>query len=124
MTSSVTVKAIGPCEVERYQKKFGDLLVVVERQGFDDWAEVILTVPDGVQLPESGISFSLSDLAIEHNILDISEDCDIQYSILTDFDDDDIQEIVDQEIEEDDLEGSWDHIGSDYIIDMYEIIDN
>ena len=56
---------------------------------FDDWHEVELTIPSTVTLPESESGyFSTKELAIDVNILDVSEDTSVQYTILTDIDDD------------------------------------
>ena len=123
MPKAVFMKAIGPCAIEKYKRDFDGVEVEVHRQAFDDWNELEMTVPDGVDLPDSGTSFSVDSLGIDYDIEDISDGSHVQASVITNIDDEDIQEVID-ECEANDDWNEWELIGNDYIIHDYELRDS
>ena len=123
MPKTILIKALGPCSIEKYKKDFDGVEVEVHREAFDDWNDLELTVPDDVELPESGVSFSLYALGIEYDIEDISSGSHIQTTVITDIDDEEIEEAIDEHEANDDWEEEWELIGYDYIIYSYEFRD-
>lgn len=123
MPKTILIKALGPCSIEKYKKDFDGVEVEVHREAFDDWNDLELTVPDDVELPESGVSFSLYALGIEYDIEDISSGSHIQTTVITDIDDEEIEEAIDEHEANDDWEEEWELTGHDYIINRYELRD-
>jgi hypothetical protein len=122
MTRSILIKAISPCSIEKYKKDFDGIEVEIHREAFDNWNEVILEIPEGVEIPKPGESFSTYALGIEPDIQDISSGSDIQISIVTELDDEEIEEAIYEHEANDDWEEEWELIGHDYIIYNYEIL--
>jgi hypothetical protein len=120
MPKTILIKAIGPCSIEKYKKDFDGVEVEVHREAFDDWNELVLTVPDAVDLPQSGTSFSVDALGIDYDIEDISSGSHVQASVITDIDDEDIEDAI-YEFEASDDWSEWELIGRDYIINSYEL---
>ena len=58
MPKTVSINAIDPCSIKRYQKDSDGVKVEIRRESFDDWNNVKLTIPDGVELPETEVIFS------------------------------------------------------------------
>ena len=66
--------------------------------------------------------FSLKQLGIEYDILDIGSHSDIQHTVLTDINDDEIEEFIDECAGADNWEEEWDFVDSDYFINRYELL--
>ena len=124
MPKTILIKALGPCSIEKYKKDFDGVEVEVHREAFDDWNDLELTVPDDMELPESGVSFSPDALGIEYDIEDISSGSHIQKTVITDIDDEEIEEAIDEHEANDDWEEEWELIGRDFIIHDYEFRDS
>ena len=93
---TIKIRAFGPCSTETYQRDFDGFLVRVRREAFDGWNDLELKLPNGKKLPTSSKDFSLKQLGIEYDILDISSHSDIQHTVLTDINDDEIEEFIDE----------------------------
>ena len=116
MAKEVKIKAISACFVDVFQKKFGDVIVEVERRHYDAWADISLKLRPGVELPQSGETIILEKIATEVDILDVSSQCNIEHEIETDIDDDDILEEVESCLENDDFE-DWETKSAYSVID-------
>lgn len=121
MPETVSIKAIDPCSIQMYKKDFDGVKVEIRRESFDDWNDLKLTIPDGVELPETGVIFSPHALGIEYDIEEFSEGCYVQNTVITEINDQNIQSALDEHEANDDWEEEWELIGTDYIIDSYEI---
>jgi len=121
MPKIVSIKAIDPVSIQMYKKDFDAVKVEIRRESFDDWNDLKLTIPDGVELPESGVIFSPHAEGIEYDIEEFSEGCYVQTTVITEINDQNIQSALDEHEANDDWEEEWELIGTDYIIDSYEI---
>ena len=119
---TIKIRAFGPCSTETYQRDFDGFLVRVRREAFDGWNDLELKLPNGKKLPTSSKDFSLKQLGIEYDILDISSHSDIQHTVMTDINDDEIEEFIDECAGDDNWEEEWDFVDSDYIINSYELL--
>ena len=119
---TITIRAFDPCSTETYQRDFNGLLVQVRREAFDEWNDLEVTLPNGKKLPTSSQDFSLKQLGIEYDILDISSHSDIQHTVLTNINDDGIEEFIDECAEDDNWEEEWSLVGYDYILNRYELL--
>ena len=92
----IKLKIDRPLALEYYKKKIDNIIVKVRREVFDDWNDVELTIPSKVTLPVSGSGyFSIKELGININIINVSENTSAQYTILTDIEDD-LMEMIDE----------------------------
>ena len=121
MAQEVKIKASSVCFVDVYQKTFGDLVVEVERRHYDDWADIWIRLKPGVELPPSGETFFLGNVASEFDILDVSTECHIEHELETEIDDDDILEEVESYIEEGEFD-DWETKSAYAVIDEYSVI--
>ena len=118
----IKVRAFSPCSTETYQRDFNGSLVQVRREAFDGWNDLELELPNGKNLPTASTGFSLKQLGIEYDILDISSHSDIQHTVLTDINDDEIEEFIDECAGDDNWEEEWDLVDHDYSVNRYELL--
>ena len=118
----INLKIDRPLALEYYKKKIDNIIVKVRREVFDDWNDVELTIPSKVTLPVSGSGyFSIKELGININIINVSENTSAQYTILTDIEDD-LIEIIDEKYgSNDSFNDDWKLFKTDYQIDFYTL---
>lgn len=107
MPKTVSIKAIDPCSIKRYEKDFDGVKVEIRRESFDDWNDLKLTIPDGVELPEIGVIFSPHALGIEQDIEKFSGGCYVQKTVITEIKNENIQSALD----ENEANNDWKLIG-------------
>ena len=107
MPKTVSIKAIDPCSIKRYEKDFYGVKVEIRRESFDDWNDLKLTIPDGVELPEIGVIFSPHALGIEYYIEKFSGGCYVQKTVITEIKNENIESALDENEANDD----WKLIG-------------
>ena len=94
----------------------------MRREVFDDWNDVELTIPSKVTLPDTGSGyFSINELGININIINVSENTSAQYTILTDIADDLIEMIDEKYGSNDSFNDDWKLFKTDYQIDFYTL---
>ena len=114
----IRIRALKPCDTETYKKRIDGYDVIVRREQFDDWNDLEIELQDGVELPQLGKMFDLTEVAESYSIIDISSNTHIEFDELSDIPDE-IREQVDEAIEEDDFSNGWEIIGETYLIDDY-----
>ena len=94
----------------------------MRREVFDDWNDVELTIPSKVTLPDTGSGyFSINEVGININIINVSENTSAQYTILTDIADDLIEMIDEKYGSNDSFNDDWKLFKTDYQIDFYTL---
>ena len=104
MPKTVSIKAIDPCSIKRYEKDFDGVKVEIRRESFDDWNDLKLTIPAGLELPETGVIFSPHALGIEQDIEEFSGGCYVQKTVITEIKNENIQSALDDNEANDDWE--------------------
>ena len=118
----IKLKIDRPLALEYYKKTINNIIVKVRRELFDDWNDVELTIPSNVTLPDSGSGyFSIKELGININIINVSENTSAQYTILTDIEDDLIEMIDEKYGSNDSFNDDWKLFKTDYQIDFYTL---